>query len=101
MRHSLSPPLSFLHPGGRGLDARSSKRGTMRAISWLDRVLSSLSALDVNLASVTDSRHLRQHFCVVDGIHQAVVTHTNAPLVITAPELFAPRRTRIGCKKLR
>src|SRR5438067_796597 len=32
MRHSFSPPLSFLQPGGRGFTASASKRETMRAI---------------------------------------------------------------------
>jgi len=31
-RHSLSPPLSFLHPGGRGVTARSSIALTIRAM---------------------------------------------------------------------
>src|SRR5271157_1774672 len=52
----------------------------------------------VNLAPVTDSRHLHQQFRVVDGVHHAVVPHTNAPLAITAPELLAARRTGIGSK---
>jgi hypothetical protein len=38
----------------------------------------------VYFAAVTDSRHLRQRFCVVDGVHRAVVTHANAPLAIPA-----------------
>src|SRR5664280_2727186 len=54
----------------------------------------------VDLASVTDSRHLHQQVGVVDGVHHAVVTHTKAPLAITAPELLAARRTGIGSKVL-
>src|ERR1035441_10265342 len=51
MRHSRLPPLSFRQPGGRGLEARSSRRGTMRAIHWPGSFLSSFSALDVNATS--------------------------------------------------
>src|ERR1017187_1312342 len=50
----------------------------------------------VYFSAVTNSRHLHQQFCVVDGVYHAVVAHTNAPLVITASELFAARRTGIG-----
>jgi len=42
----------------------------------------------VHLASVTDSRHLHQQFSVVDGVHHAVVTDTNTPLAIAAPEFL-------------
>src|SRR5271157_1836626 len=48
MRHSRLPPLSFLQPAGRGLEARFSRRGTMRAIHLPGSFLSSFSALDVN-----------------------------------------------------
>src|ERR1019366_6680030 len=51
MRHSSSPPLSFLQPDGRGLEARFSRRGTMRAIHWPGNLLSSFSELDVNETS--------------------------------------------------
>ena len=34
-----SPPCSFLQPGGRGLEARSSQRGQMREINWPDSFL--------------------------------------------------------------
>jgi hypothetical protein len=45
---------------------------------------------------VTDSRHFYQKSSVVDGVHRAVVTDTNAPLALAAPEFLGARRTRIG-----
>jgi hypothetical protein len=45
---------------------------------------------------VTDSRHFRQRFSVVDGVYHAVITDTNAPLTFAAAELLAAGRTRIG-----
>lgn len=44
------------------------------------------------------ARHLHQKPRVVDGVNQALVAHTNAPLVITAPELLAAGWTGIGSK---
>lgn len=42
MRHSMLPPLSFLHPGGRGSEARPSIRENTREIAWPGNILSSL-----------------------------------------------------------
>jgi hypothetical protein len=44
---------------------------------------------------VTDSRDFHQRLGVVDGVHDAVVTGTNAPLAFTTPEFLATVRTRI------
>ena len=34
--------------------------------------------------------------CDADGVHHAVVAHSDAPFLITAFQLLAARRTRIG-----
>jgi len=52
----------------------------------------------VYLPPVTDSRHFHKQSCVVDGVYHAVVTHTDAPFLITTPELLAAGWTWIGGK---
>jgi len=50
----------------------------------------------VYLASVTDSRHFDQRFGIVDGVHDAVIPHTDTPLFITAFQLLTARRARVS-----
>jgi hypothetical protein len=52
---------------------------------WFTWVLARAQQLSfIYFASMPDSRHLYKRFCLVDGVHRAVVTHANAPLAIAA-----------------
>src|SRR5580693_5527598 len=54
----------------------------------------------VDLTPVTNSRHLHQQSCIIDGVHHAPIPHAYAPLAVSAFELLAAARTGIGGKIL-
>lgn len=45
----------------------------------------------VHPAPVTDARHLKQQFLVIDGVDHSVVAHANAPFAVAALHLLAAR----------
>jgi len=80
MRHSRLPPCSFLHPAGRGLEARFSNRGTIRAPNWFDSLLSSSAALDVNVRSyrVTEPSALAVLISYLESTNRVIISSHGA-----------------------